>query len=150
MPVLRALVLSGPNLDRLGTRQPEIYGTDTLAQIHARVEALAKREGASTEARQSAIEGELVEWIGAAHEQGFSGIVFNPGAYTHTSIALLDAVVGSPLPVVEVHLSNPEARESFRRRSFVGRACVGRIAGFGAASYELGLIGLLGFLRKSA
>lgn len=144
----RVLVLSGPNLDRLGARQPEIYGTDTLADIHARVEALAQREGASTEARQSAHEGELVSWIGAAHEQGFAAILLNPGAYTHTSIALLDAVAGSPLPVVEVHLSNPEAREPFRRKSFVGRACAGRIAGFGAASYELGLIGLLGILRK--
>lgn len=149
-PTLRALVLSGPNLDRLGARQPEIYGSETLADIHARLAALARTAGATIEARQSAHEGELVSWIGAAHEQGFAGIVINPGAYTHTSIALLDAVLGSPLPVVEVHLSNPDRREPFRRRSYIGRACAARVAGFGAVSYELGLQGLLALLRKGA
>jgi 3-dehydroquinate dehydratase II len=141
------LVLSGPNLDRLGTREPEIYGTTTLAEIHARLAELARKSSASVDCRQSAHEGELVNWIGAAGGEGFSAIVINPGAYSHTSIALHDAVKGSSLPVVEVHLSNPEAREAFRRRSYVARACIGKISGFGPRSYELGLDAVLGVVR---
>lgn len=144
------LVLSGPNLDRLGTREPDIYGTTTLGEIHARLDARARELTASVECRQSAIEGELVSWIGAAADDGFAAIVINPGAYSHTSIALHDAVKGSPLPVVEVHLSNPEAREAFRRRSYVARACVGKISGFGPRSYELGLEAVLGLVRAKS
>lgn len=141
------LVLSGPNLDRLGRREPEIYGTATLEDIHERLHEVARGERAEIDARQSAHEGELVTWIGAAKDDGFDGIVINPAAYTHTSIAILDALRAAGLPAVEVHLSNPEAREAFRRKSFTARACVGKVAGFGARSYELGLLGLLGVLR---
>jgi 3-dehydroquinate dehydratase-2 len=131
----------------LGTRQPEIYGTVTLAQIYTRLAAAAGREAAKVEARQSNHEGDLVTWIGAARGEGFHGLVLNPGAYGHTSVALLDAVLGAGVPTVEVHVTNPEARESFRRRSLVARACVGKVSGFGAESYVLGLLGLLGHLR---
>jgi len=140
---LRYLVLSGPNLHRLGRREPAIYGSETLEQIHQQLAQFASDRGAEVECRQSNHEGELVEWIGAAGDQGFAGVVFNPGAYTHTSYALYDAVRGLDLPVVEVHLSNPDARESFRRRSCIAPACVGRVAGFGAHSYRLGLEALL-------
>lgn len=139
----RILVLSGPNLDRLGKREPAIYGTTTLPAIHAELERAAALHRAHVVCRQSNHEGQLVDWIGAASDEGFSGLIINPGAYTHTSIALLDAVKGSGLPTVEVHLSNPDAREPFRRRSYVARACVGRIAGFGPASYVLALEGLV-------
>jgi 3-dehydroquinate dehydratase-2 len=139
----KVLVLSGPNLHRLGKRQPEIYGTQTLEQIHERIAIEARALGASVECRQSNHEGELVDWVGAAADQGFLGIVINPGAYTHTSYALYDALLAAGVPSVEVHLSNPEAREPFRRRSRTAPACVGKVAGFGDLSYLLGLRGLL-------
>jgi 3-dehydroquinate dehydratase-2 len=136
-------VISGPNLDRLGTREPAIYGTTTLAEIHAEVEAAADAMGAEAVCRQSNHEGDLVSWIGAAGDDDFAGIVLNAGAYTHTSIAILDAIKASGVPVIEVHLSNPDAREPFRRRSVIAPACLGRVAGFGPRSYVLGLEGLL-------
>ena len=141
------LVLSGPNLDRLGKREPEIYGSTTLAEIHARLEQVATAEGAHVDCRQSAHEGDLVNWIGAAQESGFHGILLNAGSLTHTSIGLLDAVRLAVVPVVEVHVSQPEAREDFRRRSYVSRVCFAKVTGFGAASYELALIGLLRHLQ---
>jgi 3-dehydroquinate dehydratase-2 len=136
-------VLSGPNLDRLGTREPEIYGTDTLDDVHRMLEAAAKARGAEVACAQSNHEGELVTRIGRAKDDGFDGILLNAGAYTHTSIAIFDAIKASGLPTVEVHLSNPEAREPFRRRSRIAPACVARVAGFGARSYSLALEGLL-------
>ncbi len=139
----RILVLSGPNLDRLGTREPHIYGHTTLAEIHDGLAASAKLLGASVDCRQSNHEGELVTWIGRASDEGFAGILLNAGAYTHTSLALHDAIKGSPLPVVEVHLSNPEAREAFRHTSVLAAACIAKVAGFGADSYRTGLEGLL-------
>jgi len=142
-------VLSGPNLDRLGTREPAIYGTATLADVHRAVQEAAAAEGAEVECRQSNHEGDLVGWIGRAKDDGFAGIVLNAGAYTHTSIAILDAIKASLVPTVEVHLSNPDAREPFRRRSRIAPACLARVAGFGASSYVLGLIGLLGHLRRA-
>jgi 3-dehydroquinate dehydratase II len=144
---LRILVLSGPNLHRLGKRQPEIYGHQTLPQIHDKVSVEAAALGALVECRQSNHEGELVDWVGSAHDQGFAGIVINPGAYTHTSYALYDALLAAGIPSVEVHLSNPEAREEFRRRSRTAPACIGKVAGFGDGSYLLGLRGLLARLR---
>ena len=144
----RVLCLSGPNLQLLGTREPEIYGPVTLAEIHARLAARGRVLGAEIEARQSNHEGTLVDWIGDARTGGFAGLLLNPGAYTHTSIAIHDALKAVSLPCVEVHLSNPDAREAFRRRSHVARACVGRVAGFGADSYELALEGLLRFLSR--
>lgn len=144
MSGLKILVVSGPNLQLLGEREPSVYGTTTLAEIHARLAEAAARRGVEIVARQSNHEGDLVTWVGEARRDGFSGVLLNPGGYTHTSVALLDAVRASGLPVVEVHLSNPDAREGFRRRSWVARGCVGRVAGFGPRSYELGLEGLLG------
>lgn len=143
-------VLSGPNLDRLGTREPAIYGTATLADVHRAVEAAARARGATVVCAQSNHEGELVTAVSRAADLGFHGIVLNAGAYTHTSIALLDAIRASGLPTVEVHLSNPDAREPFRRRSRIAPACMGRVAGFGASSYVLGLLGLLTHLEGTA
>jgi 3-dehydroquinate dehydratase-2 len=147
---LRVLVLSGPNLDRLGTREPAIYGTATLADVHRLVEEAARNEHVDVECRQSSHEGDLVTWIGRAGDDGFAGVVLNAGAYTHTSIALYDAIKASGVPTVEVHLSNPDAREVFRRRSRIAPACLARVAGFGAASYVLGVSGLIGHLRATA
>jgi len=147
---VRILVLSGPNLHRLGKRQPEVYGHQTLEQIHQRIAAEAEALGAQVECRQSNHEGELVDWVGSAQDQGFAGIVINPGAYTHTSYALYDALLGAGVPSVEVHLSNPEAREPFRHRSRTAPACIGKVAGFGDGSYLLGLRGLLSKLGAQA
>jgi len=140
---VKILVLSGPNLDRLGTREPQIYGHTTLAQIHDGLAATAKSLGTSVECRQSNQEGDLVGWIGSASDDGFAGILINAGSYTHTSYALHDAIKGSVLPVVEVHISNPEAREAFRHVSVIAGACVAKVAGFGADSYRTALEALL-------
>jgi|RhiMethySRZTD1v2_1073278.scaffolds.fasta_scaffold202262_2 3-dehydroquinate dehydratase-2 len=137
------LVLSGPNLQLLGTREPEIYGKDTLADIHGRLAALASERGATVDCRQSNHEGELLDWLGAAPWEGFAGVLLNGGAFTHTSLALYDAIRAIGLPVVEVHLSNPEAREAYRKESKLAPACVGKVVGFGANSYLLALRGLL-------
>lgn len=143
----RVAVISGPSLDRLGTREPSIYGTATLDDVHRAVREAAEAHGASVVCTQSNHEGDLVSSLGRARDDGFDGIVLNAGAYTHTSIALLDAIRAGGVPTVEVHLSNPDAREPFRRRSRIAPACVGRVAGFGATSYVLGLLGLLSYLR---
>ncbi len=140
----RILILNGPNLNLLGSREPEVYGTDTLADI---VDRLAESAGDRAELRhiQSNNEGELIEAIHDARNWA-AGIVFNPGAFTHTSIALRDAVSGVELPVVETHLSNVHAREEFRHKSFLTAVCVGVVAGFGASSYTLALEALIGHL----
>jgi 3-dehydroquinate dehydratase-2 len=144
----RILCISGPTLHRLGTREPEVYGRDTLDEIHTRLTTRARALHVEIETRQTNHEGAILDWIGDAPKDGFSGILINPGAYTHTSIALLDALRAVALPCIEVHLSNPEAREPFRRRSPMARACVGRVAGFGADSYELALEGLVRVLTR--
>lgn len=144
---LAVLVLSGANLDRLGEREPAIYGRETLAEIHARLGTLAAELGVTLEARQSNYEGDLVTWIGEAPSRGVHGLLLNPGGYTHTSVSILDALRGAALPAVEVHLSNPDAREAFRRRSRVAPGCIGRVAGFGGDSYLLALRGLVARLR---
>ena len=140
---MKLLVLSGPNLDRLGTREPQIYGHTTLPQIHDGLASRAQELGASVVCRQSNHEGDLVGWIGSAGEDGFAGILINAGSYTHTSYALHDAIKGSPLPVVEVHISNPEAREAFRHVSVIAAACIAKVAGFGPDSYRTALEALL-------
>ena len=139
---LRVLCISGPNLQLLGTREPEIYGKETLADIHARLHARAKDLGCTVDTRQTNHEGEIVTFIGEA-PKNFDALILNPAAYTHTSIAIYDALKSVGLPCVEVHLSNPDAREEFRRRSRVAPACLGRIAGFGGSSYLFALEGLV-------
>jgi len=146
---LSVMVLSGPNLDRLGRREPSIYGTSTLPEIHRGLERLAGELQVLVDCRQSNHEGSLIDWIGEAKDQGMSGLLINPGALTHTSYALYDALRSVLLPTIEVHLSNPDAREEFRRRSRVAPACLGRVAGFGANSYQLALVGLVEHLRQT-
>ena len=135
----RVLVLSGPNLDRLGKREPQIYGHSTLDEIYSELQQYASSLGMVIDARQSNHEGQLIDGINTAQQDGFLGIAINPGALTHYSWALHDAIKGCELPVMEVHLSNPAAREEFRRHSCVAPACVGSISGLGAASYRLAL-----------
>ena len=131
-------VLNGPNLNLLGVREPHIYGTTTLDQVKAACEARAASLQMSVDFRQSNHEGVLVDWIHEARTLACA-IVINPGAYSHTSVAILDALKAVEAPVVEVHLSNPAARESFRRRSYVSLAATGVISGFGAQGYDLAL-----------
>jgi 3-dehydroquinate dehydratase-2 len=147
--MLHILVLHGPNLNLLGTREPTVYGEATLPEINDMLMGLGKELGVSVEARQSNIEGELVTWIQRAPSQ-FQGLVFNPAAYTHTSIALRDAVAGVGLPMVEVHLSNIHRREGFRRRSYLASVSLGQISGFGPQSYSLGLRALVHALQGKA
>jgi 3-dehydroquinate dehydratase-2 len=129
-------VLSGPNLNLLGTREPEIYGHQTLDDVRRLCEARAKALGRTIEFRQSNHEGVLIDWIQEAREEA-SAIVINPAGFGHTSIAILDALKAVALPVVECHLSNPAARETFRAKTYVSLAATGVVAGFGAKSYEL-------------
>jgi 3-dehydroquinate dehydratase-2 len=147
--MLHILVLHGPNLNLLGTREPTVYGEATLPEINDMLMGLGKELGVSVEARQSNIEGELVTWIQQAPSQ-YQGLVFNPAAYTHTSIALRDAVTGVGLPMVEVHLSNIHGREGFRRRSYLASVSLGQISGFGPQSYSLGLRALVHALQGKA
>jgi 3-dehydroquinate dehydratase-2 len=134
----KILVLHGPNLNLLGRRQPEIYGRLTLEQINQKIRELGRELGVEVETRQSNNEGELVSWIHEASGR-FGAIVINAGAYTHSSVALRDALVAVGLPAVEVHISNIYKREDFRRRSMIAEAVVGQITGFGVHSYLLGL-----------
>jgi 3-dehydroquinate dehydratase II len=142
-------VLSGPNLNLLGSREPHIYGTTTLEDVRALCESRAGALGQTVVFRQSNHEGELVDWIQEAGREG-AGLVLNPAAYGHTSIALLDALKTLSIPVVECHLSNPAAREDFRRTTYVALAATGVVSGFGAKSYELALDACADLIAKSA
>jgi 3-dehydroquinate dehydratase-2 len=139
-------VLSGPNLNLLGTREPEIYGTQTLEDVRRLAEARAKSVGFEIVFRQSNHEGELIDWIQEAREKA-SALVINPAGYGHTSIAILDALKAVGVPVVECHLSNPASREAFRRKTYVSLAATGLVSGFGAASYELAVEAAAGLAR---
>lgn len=132
-------VLNGPNLNLLGLREPEIYGSDTLDDIAGRLEDRAKELGLAIDLRQSNHEGHLVDWLHEAQARGAKAVLLNAGAFTHTSLALYDAIRAIKTPVLEVHLSNPLTREEFRHHSYVGMAAKGTIAGFGALSYMLAL-----------
>jgi 3-dehydroquinate dehydratase-2 len=134
----KVLVVHGPNLNLLGTREPSIYGTTTLAEIDDALRRRAAAAGADLRAVQSNLEGEIVGHIQAARGE-FDAVVINPGGYSHTSVAIRDAIEACGLPVVEVHLSNIHAREAFRHTSLTAARCIGLISGFGPRSYELGL-----------
>lgn len=144
----RILVLNGPNLQLLGTRKPDIYGTRSLADVEDRTRALAGELGLAVECRQSNHEGELVDWIGNA-PGNFAGIVLNAGAYTHTSVAIRDAIEGVGLPAIEVHISNVYAREEFRHHSLIAPVCLGQICGLGTSGYELALRALAAYLEQT-
>jgi 3-dehydroquinate dehydratase-2 len=132
-------VSNGPNLNLLGLREPKIYGHDTLDDIAGRLEDRARELDLAIDMRQSNHEGHLIDWLHEAQAKSARAVILNPGGYTHTSVALHDAVKGITTPVIEIHLSNPHAREEFRHLSYVGRAAKGTIAGFGALSYILAL-----------
>lgn len=146
---MNILILHGPNLNLLGSREPEVYGALTLADIEARLTTRAGALGVTLRFFQSNHEGALID---AIHEaRGWAtGIVFNPGAYTHTSVALRDAIAGVGIPTVEVHLSNVHAREEFRHTSLIAPVTVGQVVGFGWRSYELGLVGLQNYIVDKA
>ena len=144
----KILVLHGPNLNLLGKREPEVYGHQTLEDINLLLSELANDLGANMEAFQSNHEGDLIDRIHGAEENGFSGIIINPGGLTHTSVALRDAIASVSLPVIEAHLSNIYAREEFRHHSFVSGVALGQVAGFGQESYTLALRGLITHLRS--
>lgn len=142
-PAKKILVIHGPNLDRLGDRKPSIYGRETLKEINRTLEKTAKASGARLSIQQSNHEGKIVELIGKAKKNGYDAILMNPAAYTHTSVAIRDAVEACGIPVVEVHLSNIYAREKFRQHSLIAPVCLGQISGFGSESYRLGLLACL-------
>ena len=142
-------VLSGPNLNLLGVREPEVYGHDTLADIQTRCETRAKALGRTIVFRQSNHEGELIDWVQEAREKGCA-VVINPAGYGHTSVALLDSLKTLSIPIVECHLSNPAARESFRRKTYVSLVATGVVSGFGAASYELAVEAAAGLAGANA
>lgn len=146
--MISILVLHGPNLNLLGTREPSMYGSLSLKEINATIEDLARQEGIRVDARQSNLEGELVTWIQEAKGQ-FDAIVINPAGYTHSSIAIRDAIAAVEIPTVEVHLSNLYKRESFRHRSYIAAVAVGQISGFGPFGYLLGIRAALSHLKST-
>jgi len=146
--VKRVLVLNGPNLNLLGTREPDVYGSTTLHDIEQDLDDLSRDLGTTVECRQSNQEGQLIDWLHDARGS-FDGVVINPGGLTHTSVSLRDAIAATGLPTVEVHISNTQARESFRHQSVTAAVCIGSVIGFGKNSYALGLRGLIDYLNAA-
>ncbi len=144
----KILIIHGPNLQLLGQREKDIYGKTTLSEINAALEALAKKNKVELKTLQSNHEGDIVEAIGKAAQDGFKAILINPAAYTHTSVAIRDAVLAVKIPTVEVHLSNIYAREDFRHKSLVAPVSVGQISGFGVDSYLLGLQAAINLIKS--
>ncbi|KPK52368.1 MAG: 3-dehydroquinate dehydratase [Myxococcales bacterium SG8_38_1] len=144
----RVLVLNGPNLNLLGTREPDVYGSTTLDDIAEELADLGRTLGAAVELRQSNQEGQLIDWLHEARDS-FDGVIMNPGGLTHTSVSLRDGIAAAGLPTVEVHISNTHARESFRHQSVTAAVCIGSVIGFGKNSYALGLRALIDYLNAS-
>lgn len=144
----RVLVLNGPNLNLLGTREPDVYGSSTLEDVERELTALGRQLGVTVDCRHSNQEGQLIDWLQEGREV-FDGVVINPGGLTHTSVSLRDAIAAVGLPSVEVHVSNTPARESFRHASLTAPVCIGSVIGFGKNSYVLGLRGLIGYLNAA-
>ena len=147
MPSL-VYVLNGPNLNMLGVREPAIYGSETLADLRSRAEKAAASNGLKIDFRQSNVEGELVNWVQEAREKA-KGIIINAGGYTHTSVAILDALQASELPVIEVHLSNIFRRDQFRQHSYISLAATGVICGLGGTGYELAIEAMANILKTA-
>lgn len=147
MPSL-VYVLNGPNLNMLGVREPAIYGSETLADLRSRTEKAAAGKGLKIDFRQSNVEGEIVTWVQEAREKA-KGIIINAGAYTHTSVAILDALQASELPVIEVHLSNIFRRDQFRQHSYISLAATGVICGLGGTGYELAVEAMANILKPA-
>lgn len=145
---MKILIINGPNINLLGTREPEIYGALTMDNINDSLLDYAKTLDVEIETFQSNIEGEIVDKIQQS-KKDCAGIVINPAAYTHTSVAIRDAIAAVNMPAVEVHISNIHSREEFRKNSFIAPVCIGQISGFGADSYRLGLKGLVDFLNNN-
>ena len=145
---MKILVLNGPNLNLLGSREPDVYGHDSLDQIMQRLVGQATSMGADLDHFQSNHEGGLIDQIHRAGRESYTGIIINPAGYTHTSVALRDAVSGVALPTVEIHLSNIHAREEFRHKSLLAPVALGQICGFGAIGYELAVLALINHCRK--
>ncbi|MCW9032786.1 MAG: type II 3-dehydroquinate dehydratase [Rhodospirillales bacterium] len=143
----KILIMNGPNLNLLGSREPEVYGYDTLDDIKGRCEALGSELGFQVDFRQSNSEGEMVNWIQEARTD-HAGIIINPAAYSHTSIAILDSLLASEIPIIEVHLSNIHQRESYRQHSYVSKAAKGVICGLGAQGYDLAMRAMAQLLEK--
>jgi 3-dehydroquinate dehydratase-2 len=146
--VKRVLVLNGPNLNLLGTREPDVYGSTTLDDIAEELADLGSDLGATIECRQSNQEGQLIDWLHEARDS-FDGVLINPGGLTHTSVSLRDGIAAAGLPTVEVHISNTHARESFRHQSVTAAVCIGSVIGFGKNSYTLGLRALIDYLNAA-
>lgn len=144
---LRLLVIHGPNINMLGTREPGIYGTATIDEINSQIQSHAEEKGVEISIHQSNSEGAIIDIM---HEHAdFDGLVINPAAYTHTSIAIYDAILACGIPAVEVHISNIHAREEFRKTSLIAPACVGQVAGFGGYSYVIGIDALLHYIQQN-